>query len=96
MFRAKVCSKHVELILDINKLLLLHLVDFLCYFTYNDDARSNTNPNTITFILIGDTVGLTTTQYNVTSVNRTREQGRLSTLPVSAILCSITVIGSAN
>jgi len=26
--------KHVELILEINKLLLLHLVGFLYYFTY--------------------------------------------------------------
>ena len=30
----KVCPKHVELILEINKLLLLHLVSFLYYFTY--------------------------------------------------------------
>jgi heme/copper-type cytochrome/quinol oxidase subunit 4 len=37
------CPKHVELILEINKLLLLHLVGFLYYFTYIDDARSNTN-----------------------------------------------------
>jgi len=29
MFRAKVCPKHVELILEINKLLLLHLVGFI-------------------------------------------------------------------
>ena len=27
----------------INKLLLLHLVGLLYYFTYTDDARSNTN-----------------------------------------------------
>jgi len=33
MFRAKVCPKRVELILEINKLLLLHLVGFLYYFT---------------------------------------------------------------
>jgi len=39
----KVCPKHVELILEINKLLLLHLIGFLYYFTYTDDARSNTN-----------------------------------------------------
>ena len=31
---AKVCPKHVELILEINKLLLLHLIGFLYYFTY--------------------------------------------------------------
>jgi hypothetical protein len=43
----KICSKHVELILEINKLLLLHLVDFLYYFPYIDDARSNTNQVTI-------------------------------------------------
>jgi hypothetical protein len=35
--------EHVELILEINKLLLLYLVGFLYYFTYIDDARSNTN-----------------------------------------------------
>jgi hypothetical protein len=29
--------------LEINTLLLLHLVGFLYYFTYVDDARSNTN-----------------------------------------------------
>jgi len=40
---AKDCPKHTELILEINKLLLLHLVGFLHYFTYTDDARSNTN-----------------------------------------------------
>jgi hypothetical protein len=40
---ALVCPKHVELILEINKLLLLHLVGFLYYFTYIVDARSNTN-----------------------------------------------------
>ena len=34
---------NVELILEINKLLLLHLVGFLFYFTYIDNARSNTN-----------------------------------------------------
>jgi hypothetical protein len=39
----KICPKHVELILEINKLLLLHLVGFLYYFTYIDDVRSNTN-----------------------------------------------------
>ena len=39
----KICPKHVDLILEINKLLLLHLVGFLYYFTYIDDARSNTN-----------------------------------------------------
>ena len=39
----KVCPKHVELILEINKLLLLHPVCFLYYFTYIDYARSNTN-----------------------------------------------------
>jgi hypothetical protein len=33
----------VELILEISKLLLLHLVGFLYYFAYIDDARSNTN-----------------------------------------------------
>ena len=37
-FLYKVCSKHVELILEINKLLLLHLVGFLYYFSYIDDA----------------------------------------------------------
>jgi len=31
------------LILEINKLLLSHLVGFLYYFTYIDDERSNTN-----------------------------------------------------
>jgi hypothetical protein len=40
---AKVSPKRVELILEINKLLLLQLVGFLYYFTYNDDAWSNTN-----------------------------------------------------
>jgi len=30
----KICPKHVELILESNKLLLLHLVGFLYYFTY--------------------------------------------------------------
>jgi len=34
MFRANVCPKHVELILEIKKLLLLHLAGFLYYFTY--------------------------------------------------------------
>jgi len=32
--------------LEINKLLLLHLVGFLYYFTYIDDAWSNTNQTT--------------------------------------------------
>jgi hypothetical protein len=36
-----VCPKHVEPILESNKLLLLHLVGVLYYFTYIDDARSN-------------------------------------------------------
>ena len=31
---SKVCPKHVELILEINKILLLHLVGFLYYSTY--------------------------------------------------------------
>ena len=39
----KICPKRVELILEINKLLLLHLVGFLYYLTYIDDARLNTN-----------------------------------------------------
>ena len=39
----KIFPKHVELIWEINKLILLHLVGFLYYFTYIDDARSNTN-----------------------------------------------------
>jgi hypothetical protein len=39
----KFCPKHVELILEINKFLLLHLFGFLYYFTYIDDARSDTN-----------------------------------------------------
>jgi len=43
MFRAKVYPKYFELILEINKLLLLHLVGFLYYFTYIDYARSNRN-----------------------------------------------------
>jgi len=37
------CPKHVELILEINKIFIVHLVGFLYYFTYIDDARSNTN-----------------------------------------------------
>ena len=37
------CPKHVELILEINKLLLLHLVGLSVLFTYIDDARSNPN-----------------------------------------------------
>jgi hypothetical protein len=32
----KICPKHVELILEINKLLLLYLVGFLYYFAYTD------------------------------------------------------------
>jgi hypothetical protein len=40
---SKICPKHVELILEINKLLFLHLVGFLYYFTYINDARSITN-----------------------------------------------------
>jgi hypothetical protein len=39
----KNCPKHVEWILEISKLLLLHLVGLSILFTYIDDARSNTN-----------------------------------------------------
>ena len=39
----KDCPKHVELILEINKLLLLHLVGFSILLYLHDDARSNTN-----------------------------------------------------
>jgi len=39
----KICPKYVELILEINKSLLLHLVCFSILFTYIDEARSNTN-----------------------------------------------------
>jgi len=39
----KICPKHVELILEINQSLLLHVVGLYVLFTYIDDARSNTN-----------------------------------------------------
>jgi len=39
----KNCPKHVELILEINKSLLLHLVGLSMLFTYIDDTWSNTN-----------------------------------------------------
>jgi hypothetical protein len=39
----KNCPKHVELILEISKSLLLHVVGLSTLFTYIDDARSNTN-----------------------------------------------------
>jgi len=42
MFRAKDCPKHVELILQINKL-LLHLVGSSVLLYLIDDARSNKN-----------------------------------------------------
>jgi hypothetical protein len=42
-------TEHVELILEINKSLLLHLVGLSVLFTYIDDARSNTN-QTATFL----------------------------------------------
>ena len=37
------CPKQVDLILEINKSSLLHLVALSTLFTYIDDARSNTN-----------------------------------------------------
>ena len=40
---AKVCPKHVELILEINKTVIVASRWFLFYLTYIDDARSNTN-----------------------------------------------------
>ena len=40
---AKVCPKHVELILEINKTVIVASRYFLYYLTYIDDTRSNTN-----------------------------------------------------
>ena len=37
------CPKHVELILEINKTVIVASRWFLYYLTYMDDARSNTN-----------------------------------------------------
>ena len=39
----KVCPKHVELILEIHKTVIVASRWFLYYLTYIDDARSNTN-----------------------------------------------------
>ena len=39
----KICPKHVELILEINKTVVVASRWFLYYLTYIDDARSNTN-----------------------------------------------------
>ena len=39
----KICPKHVELILEINKTVIVASRWFLYYLTYIDDARSNTN-----------------------------------------------------
>jgi hypothetical protein len=41
VWRKLLCPKHVELNLDSNKLLLLHLVDFLYYFTYKADNKQD-------------------------------------------------------
>ena len=38
-----VCPKHVELILEINKTVIVASRWFLYYLTYIDDVRSNTN-----------------------------------------------------
>ena len=44
LFRsAKVCRKHVELILEINKTVIVASRWFLFYLIYIDDSRSNTN-----------------------------------------------------
>ena len=40
---SKFCPKHVELILEINKTVIVASRWFLYYLTYIDDARSNTN-----------------------------------------------------
>ena len=40
---AKVCPKHVELILEVNKTVIVASRWFLYYLTYIDDARLNTN-----------------------------------------------------
>ena len=40
---AKVCPRHVELILEINKIFIVASRWFIYYLTYIDDARSNTN-----------------------------------------------------
>ena len=39
----KICPKHVELILEINKTVIVESRWFPYYLTYIDDARSNTN-----------------------------------------------------
>ena len=39
----KLCPKHVELVLEINKTVIVASRWFLYYVTYIDDARSNTN-----------------------------------------------------
>jgi len=39
----KICPKHVELILEINKTVIVASRWFIYYLTYIDDARSNTN-----------------------------------------------------
>ena len=39
----KICPKHVEVILEINKTLIVASRWFLYYLTYIDDALSNTN-----------------------------------------------------
>ena len=43
MFRANFCPKHVLLILEINKTVIVASRWFPYYLTYIDDARSNTN-----------------------------------------------------
>jgi len=55
MFRATFRLKHVELILVINKSLLLHLVGLSILLTYIDDARSDTNQNHSAFIFWAQT-----------------------------------------
>ena len=44
---AKVCPKHVELIVEINKTVIVASRWFLYYLTYIDDARSNTNQTSL-------------------------------------------------
>ena len=48
----KICPKHIELILEINKTVIVASCWFLYYLNYIDDARSNTNQTHIKWLKI--------------------------------------------
>ena len=68
--------------MEINKLLLLHLVGFLYYFTYLDDARANTNQVVEKYLCLLSNYG---------SINSSSSSSSSSSVIIIIIIIIITI-----